>query len=465
MFCGHGRDLQGNSAAGQLFALADGNGRRKRLERKGIGLGLGFQLSVTYMPSVTRPESVEEFHGPYGPYHVSELVLQKIWLEQAFDAARLRDEKGRRIEVVHPGMWNRLDGPDFRNAVLRFDGVEVRGDVEVHFSQADWRSHGHESDPAYDSVVLHVLYYDPGNEARGARTSEGRLLPRVALLPILWYSLEEYAGDDSLIASTGVDLRPEVESLLQSDLETRKVRLRELAQRRWLMKRHYAALRIERLGWEGACHQSALEVMGFARNRVPMLMVAERYALSEFAAGSLSPETLIAAAGERWRLSGCRPANQPVNRLRQYLAWARVVPDWPQRLARVGEGLAEAAQPMAAWDWGSAALRSDLGLQRLRKLILALVIGDQVSGTKLDTLVCDAFLPLVAAKLDTDCFAHWFHWKAGDKPDYCVEALRLLQVLEPRKVPLSNGWLQGALGAKSFTNIEERGQSGFQAHA
>lgn len=417
------------------------------------------------MSEVTPFEAVEEFHGPYGPYHVSELVLQKIWLEQAFDQSRLVDERGRRVEVVYPGTWNRLEGPDFRDATLLIDGEEIVGDVEVHFSQADWRSHGHASDEAYDRVVLHVLYFDPGEGAPVSVTSKGSALPRVVLLPILWYSLEEYAGEDSLIASTGVDLRPEVESLLQLDLATRKARLVELAKRRWQMKRHFAGLRIERLGWQVACHQSALEVLGFARNRIPMLMVAERFALEDFSGVDCELGAMFDVGEERWRLSGCRPANHPKARLRQYADWAAAVPDWPARLGLVEDAVSNALVPVAEGDWGSQDARAQLDVKGLRSLLLARVIGEKIGGTRLDTLLCDALLPLLSAQAGIDCYSVWFHWPAGDRPESCVEALKLLQVLEPRRVPLCNGWLQGALGAKSLINKGERAVHGFQAHA
>ncbi len=403
------------------------------------------------MPSFTQSQSVEEFLGPYGPYHVSELVLQKIWLEQAFDVSRLRDQRGRLVEVEYPGTWNRLEGPDFKDAVLRIDGVEARGDVEVHFSQADWKAHGHESDPAYDGVILHVLYYTPSARVAAARTVSGVELAAVSLLPLLWYSLEEYAGDDSLIASTGVDLRPEVESLLNFSLVERKRRLVAFAERRWKMKVHYAGKRLERLGWEGACHQSALEVMGFARNRVPMLMIAERFSLEDFAGGVVSEESLMELGSDRWRFGGCRPANHPRLRLRQYLELASVAADWPVRLVRfAGEFSLGACEPEDE-EWGTQALRLALGVAGLRKSFAEDVLFRKIGGEKADTLSCDALLPLLAAQAGVDLFATWFHWNAGNGPASCTEALRLLQVLEPRRTPMSNGWLQGILGAKNLT--------------
>ncbi|MDQ8200811.1 DUF2851 family protein [Pelagicoccus enzymogenes] len=411
------------------------------------------------------PLSVEEFHGPYGPYQVSELVLQKIWLEQAFDATRLRDQEGRSVKVEHPGTWNRLEGPDFRDAVLLVDGVEVSGDVEVHFSQADWKAHGHESDPAFDRVVLHVLYYTPGTGSEVSRTVSGKALATVALLPLLWYSLEEYAGEDSLIASTGVDLRPEVGTLLNLSLAERKRRLVELALRRWKMKVHYAAQRIESLGWEGACHQGALEVMGFARNRVPMLMIAERHGLQDFASGRLSVDALMEVGAERWRFSGCRPANQPRLRLQQYLQWVASAADWPERLAGLVTELESHALSPEDPSWGSQAQRQRLGVAAARKRVGEEILREKIGGQKADTLLCDALFPLLSARRAWDGFALWFHWNAGNGPASCVEALRLLQVLDRGQTPMGNGWLQGVLGAKTLSNRGEKGDGRFQAHA
>ncbi len=438
---------------------------RKRLVGCGLFLGFSVPTSLLPMPKSTHLQSVEEFHGPYGPYQVSELVLQKIWLEQAFDVSRLRDPAGRAIEVEHPGTWNRLEGPDFKDAVLRIGGVEARGDVEVHFSQADWKAHGHEEDAAYDRVVLHVLYHNPSDRVAAARTRSGKELAWVALLPLLWYSLEEYAGDDSLIASTGVDLRPEVESLLNFSLVERKRRLCELALRRWRMKVHYAAQRLERLGWEGACHQSALEVMGFARNRVPMLMIAERYPLAAFAREQLSLDELVGVGGDRWRYGGCRPANHPRLRLQQYLEWAAEVGDWPDRLLHMEDAFNWGDLDSDDDGWGTQALRSAMGLADLRKKVSEEVLACKIGGQKADTLFCDALLPLLAARAGRDAFALWFHWNAGNGPASCTEALRLLQVLERGRTPMSNGWLQGVLGAKNLSFIEEDGAGGFQAHA
>ena len=80
---------------------------------------------------------VQEIQGLYGAFTLTERVLQKIWLRQDFSTENLRTACGRSVEVVDPGRWNLLGGPDFKDARLCIDGRQVDGDVEVHFASSD----------------------------------------------------------------------------------------------------------------------------------------------------------------------------------------------------------------------------------------------------------------------------------------------------------------------------------------
>lgn len=61
------------------------------------------------------------------------------------------------MRVVNPGILNLDSGPDFFNARLDFgDGVWA-GNIEIHVKASDWYRHGHDTDPAYDTVLLHVV--------------------------------------------------------------------------------------------------------------------------------------------------------------------------------------------------------------------------------------------------------------------------------------------------------------------
>ena len=85
-----------------------------------------------------------------------EILLHYIWKHRILPLHELRTTGGQTVEVIDPGLHNTHSGPDFFNAKLRIGGTLWVGNVEIHERSADWFAHGHDSDPAYNNVVLHV---------------------------------------------------------------------------------------------------------------------------------------------------------------------------------------------------------------------------------------------------------------------------------------------------------------------
>lgn len=83
--------------------------------------------------------------------------MQYVWQHRLWGAGRMHTEDGRRLNIIDQGLLNRGAGPDFFKACVMIDGREWVGDVEIHVKASDWHRHGHDNDPAYDSVVLHVV--------------------------------------------------------------------------------------------------------------------------------------------------------------------------------------------------------------------------------------------------------------------------------------------------------------------
>jgi hypothetical protein len=409
---------------------------------------------TTDLPSRRAPE-VAEFQGLYGAYHVSELLLQKIWLRGAFDQARARTTGGERLTVVHPGAWNRLSGPDFRDARLILGGREVTGDVEVHFHAEAWKQHGHDTDPAYARVALHVVLFPPPPSGTKpvARAADGREIPVLVLVDLLWHDLEEYATDEAVAALSGRDAIPLVEHLLALDPAARAAAVREAADARWHEKVRYARLRIERCGWEEACHLTALEILGYRANREAMLRVGARFPWSVWARGVAASdagpalETLVAAGGEFWTHRGVRPANQPKLRLAQYSRWMAHAPDWPQRLRTFSLPPLEpgtAGEPVIA-------TRRRVGHARLRSRFCTALTGDQLGGLRFDTFVTNLVLPFLAASPGADptiadvSAAWWRLWTPGDIAEVLLLASRQLATPGARETR-TNETIQGLLG-------------------
>lgn len=84
---------------------------------------------------------------------------------------------GRRIRVLDPGLLNTDAGPDFFNAKVQIDGQTWVGNIEIHVRATDWRRHGHDTDKAYDSVILHVVAKDDAPVYR----SNGERIPQLVL--------------------------------------------------------------------------------------------------------------------------------------------------------------------------------------------------------------------------------------------------------------------------------------------
>lgn len=89
---------------------------------------------------------------------LSEDLLQFIWKFSLFSYTKLITERGKRLYVRTAGKHNKHAGPDFEEARIIMDGMEWAGNIEIHIKASDWYRHKHHVNPAYNNVILHVVY-------------------------------------------------------------------------------------------------------------------------------------------------------------------------------------------------------------------------------------------------------------------------------------------------------------------
>lgn len=106
-----------------------------------------------------------------------EKLLHYIWKHRIMPLHPLQDTEGRTVEIIDPGLPNRDQGPDFLNAKVRIGAVVWAGSVEMHTKASDWLRHGHDSDPAYNNVVLHVVLCAD----RTVMTADGTVPPQMEI--------------------------------------------------------------------------------------------------------------------------------------------------------------------------------------------------------------------------------------------------------------------------------------------
>ena len=106
-----------------------------------------------------------------------EQLLHYTWKHKMLPLTGLTTDDGREVEVIDPGLQNRNAGPDFFNAKVKIGGTLWVGNVEIHHRSSDWHLHGHDRDPRYDNVVLHVCETIDGE----VQNSVGHYIPQVQL--------------------------------------------------------------------------------------------------------------------------------------------------------------------------------------------------------------------------------------------------------------------------------------------
>ncbi len=388
---------------------------------------------------MTRTESVAEIQGPYGPVSIHERVVHRLWLAGDFPQRGLKTAAGESLDILNRGQWNHREGPDYLDARLRFGERVVTGDVEIHIYERDWIHHGHGSNAMFNNVVLHVvLFRQLPMERRPVHRQDGEEPDCLHLLNYLDQDLEAYAADQAIEALADRHKSDLLDWMLAQEPEQRSERLREYAQARWRQKLAFAHQRLKRMDWRQACHQAALEILGYRRNRVPMSELAQEFNLASM--GSESAEALFELKREQWKLAGLRPSNHPRRRLEQYLTLIQTKPDWPEILRRWGEGL------NGFFDDGRSTrqIRSAHCFSSMRQALAENVLSGCVGGSRMDTLVIDGFLPLLAAHTGRDLAGWWFHWAGGDIPDRLLKFLQHSQIYTTRQ-PVCNGFNQGGL--------------------
>ncbi len=89
---------------------------------------------------------------------MTEYYLHYLWQVKRLPV-QLHTTAQKDLHILDFGTYNAFEsGPDFNNAKISFDGLEFAGNIEMHLRSSDWYRHGHDRDPAFENVILHVVY-------------------------------------------------------------------------------------------------------------------------------------------------------------------------------------------------------------------------------------------------------------------------------------------------------------------
>ena len=91
---------------------------------------------------------------------MNENLLQYLWKYKIFSKLDFKDTDGNPIEILDFGTLNTNSGPDFSLAKIKTKNIVLAGNIEIHVKSSDWYFHNHDLQKDYQSVILHVVYFN-----------------------------------------------------------------------------------------------------------------------------------------------------------------------------------------------------------------------------------------------------------------------------------------------------------------
>lgn len=89
---------------------------------------------------------------------MKEDFLHYVWRFKKLNQIGLKTVQNQELVVKDFGLYLGTEGPDFFNAQVYINKQLWAGTVEMHVNASDWYAHHHEIDPAYENVILHVVW-------------------------------------------------------------------------------------------------------------------------------------------------------------------------------------------------------------------------------------------------------------------------------------------------------------------
>lgn len=200
---------------------------------------------------------------------MQEDFLHFVWRLGRFRMTDLVTTTGETISILDTGQHNHHAGPDFLNARLCIGTTLWAGNVEMHLRSSQWYAHGHEKDPNYDNVILHVVL----DEDQVVYHANGERIPCLNLRPYLSPGLaRQYLrllhSEYWIPCQTQLHQVPAIKRQLWLDrllIERLEQRTEQLAER----------LAHNQQDWEETFHQSLAWGLGLKVNADAFLMLAQ----------------------------------------------------------------------------------------------------------------------------------------------------------------------------------------------
>jgi hypothetical protein len=267
---------------------------------------------------------------PEASFPYSEQILQWVWNELLFDNTCLRTECGKPIQIIHQGILNHSDGPDFKSSKLVIGNIEWNGSVELHLKSNGWKAHNHHSDHNYNNVILHVVAEEnpsPVSTLSGSSPFTLNLLPYIhsdlgAFLSNLDHSKKLPCTGNLTFISEDVFH----EQIARSHQEYLNKKVDDFIS-------FYSSDTSQSTAWKNALIVSVFDGLGISRNREQMRTLAYNLLNSKYDSlhglQSKADDIAFRSSQINWNFKGTRPHSHPARRIKTAVHFLHLIKSTP----------------------------------------------------------------------------------------------------------------------------------------
>lgn len=383
---------------------------------------------------------------------MKEKYLHYLWKYKLIPFHKLKLADNSKFIVHYQGDYNAYEsGPDFLNAIIEINGIKWIGNVELHVKSMDWFQHGHQNDPAYDNVILHVVY-----EHNGEINQNNSLIPTLELKSII--DQNHYQKFDLLFKSKRTIL---CGSLLDKVLPIQIISMQEKAlvqrlnrktsnlcevsgssnprQILYFLLARAMGTKINQLPFEELTYH--LPIAGLKsinkKNQALLVQLVSGFAVTNTAGDCIHLNKLIKTKESfpggvvnrsSWKFGGTRPQNSPHIRINQF---ARIVEKFDFEVSFVY-----------------------LSVKELKTYLMELLTITE--GNLLDKKVVKGLTESFKEQLIINCFVPFMYWYAQEKEDSKLleKSFDLLRLLKPEQNGIILKWSHFGITCKNAADSQ-----------
>ncbi len=208
---------------------------------------------------------------------MTEDFLHYLWKFKLLDNLNLKTTSDEIIELLKTGEHNFDAGPDFFNGKLKIGKTVWAGNIEIHVNASDWEKHKHNTNKAFDNIILHVVY----NADIQIKRANGELIPTLEVKnkfnPKLYNNYLNFKSSKEWIpCAKQIHLTPQM--IINSTID--KLLLERLERKAIVVKN---SLQLNKNNWEETFYHHLARNFGFNTNAEPFELLAKSTPLNVLA--------------------------------------------------------------------------------------------------------------------------------------------------------------------------------------